>query len=379
LAAAPTIAHAATLRTVALSGQQAPGTLSGVNFSFSGTNFPFTPVLNDAGQIAFRAGLRGSSVDTTNNEGVWSEGSGSLALVARTGSPAPGTDYNFDEIFDSGAGPVLNEAGQIAFTARAALGSGCGWGCLWSNGSGSLTNLASHDSYIHVLNDVGRIVFASPDGIWSDRSGSLASVARLGDSAPETLGNFNDFAPGLNYPSLNDASHVAFWAGTTVGSGVWSDRSGSLAPVARTGQQAPGMPNGVTFLSFARYPALNDADQIAFRADTSDGDGIWSDASGSLALVTRKGDRAPGTPDGVNYSGFGSAGTPLLNNHGHSLFCQPHRHRRRYNKRSRYLVGGFRQHGIDRTQRESRARHSCRREFPKRPIRWVKRICWHQR
>ena len=48
------------------------------------------PVINDAGQVAFRANLAGSGVDSTNNQGIWSEGSGSLALVARTGSAAPG-------------------------------------------------------------------------------------------------------------------------------------------------------------------------------------------------------------------------------------------------------------------------------------------------
>ena len=47
-------------------------------------------MLNDAGQVAFRANLTGSGVDSTNYQGVWSEGSGSLALVARTGSQAPG-------------------------------------------------------------------------------------------------------------------------------------------------------------------------------------------------------------------------------------------------------------------------------------------------
>ena len=37
------------------------------------------------------ASLTGSGVDSTNNAGIWSEGSGSLALVARSGSQAPGT------------------------------------------------------------------------------------------------------------------------------------------------------------------------------------------------------------------------------------------------------------------------------------------------
>src|SRR5262245_65285225 len=90
-------ACAGNLRTVALTGQPAPGTPGGVTYeSFGALNHPQDDfdyggaVLNDAGQIAFRANLTGSGVDSTNNQGVWSEGSGGLALVARTGSQAPG-------------------------------------------------------------------------------------------------------------------------------------------------------------------------------------------------------------------------------------------------------------------------------------------------
>jgi hypothetical protein len=90
-------AHAAALRTVALTGQSAPGTAGGITFETFGSfihpqdQYIYGgPVLNDAGQIAFRADLTGSGVDSTNYQGVWSEGSGTLSLVARTGSQAPG-------------------------------------------------------------------------------------------------------------------------------------------------------------------------------------------------------------------------------------------------------------------------------------------------
>src|SRR5262245_13793298 len=86
-------AHAAALRTVALTGQPAPDTAGGGTYESFGTyvhsqgQFVYGgPVLNDAGQVAFRANLTGSGVDSTTNQGIWSEGSGSLSLVARTGS-----------------------------------------------------------------------------------------------------------------------------------------------------------------------------------------------------------------------------------------------------------------------------------------------------
>src|SRR5262245_13362560 len=79
-------ARAANVRTVALTGQQAPGTPSGANFY----GF-FVPVINNAGQTAFNAWITGSGVDGTNYIGIWSEGSGNLALAVREGSQAPGT------------------------------------------------------------------------------------------------------------------------------------------------------------------------------------------------------------------------------------------------------------------------------------------------
>lgn len=72
------------------------------------------PVLNGAGQTAFQGSLAGTGVTGGNEFGIWSEGGGSgLALVAREGNQAPGTavGVNFSSLFD----PVLNGAGQTAF------------------------------------------------------------------------------------------------------------------------------------------------------------------------------------------------------------------------------------------------------------------------
>jgi len=178
------------------------------------------PALNDAGQTAFYAGLIGAGVDSTNNSGIWSEGSGSLAFVARTGDQAPGTPsgVNFSDLRTR---LVMNDAGQTAFSARL-------------TGSGVDTSNAS---------------------------------------------------------------------------GIWSEGSGSLALVARTGDQAPGLPSGVNFNALPDPPALNNSGQTAFWAflrgpGTETSESIWSEGTGSLELVARRGDQAPGTPDGVNFSGF---------------------------------------------------------------------------
>jgi hypothetical protein len=190
-------------RTVALSGQ-APGTPAGVNFSGFGA-----PALNAAGQIAFLASLQTGSggVTSLNDSGVWSEGSGSLALVAREGTQAPGTPAGAN--FIGFGNPVLNAAGQTAFSGALQTGSG---------GVTSTNNL----------------------GIWSEGSGSLALVARKGTKAPGTPAgaNFSD----VGIPLLNAAGKTAIRGALQTGSGgvtstndqgIWSESSGTLALVAR--------------------------------------------------------------------------------------------------------------------------------------------------
>lgn len=296
---------ASAVRTVALSGTQAPGTSSGTNFNF----FSDAPVLNDAGQIAFRASLSGSGVDSNNSAGIWSEGSGNLALVARGGSQAPGVPsgvvFNaLDWSSASNIGLSLNNAGQVSF-----------WGTLLGPG-------------------VDTMHHTNTRGIWSEGSGVLALVAREGDHAPGLPDDIT--LSSLSAHSLNNAGQIAFpssfkQSGVAIpGGGIWTNRSGALALVVRDGQQAPGTPSGVNFSSLgSSRPQLNDAGQIAFHAylngngvDGTNWDGIWSEGSGGLALVARAGDHAPGTPSGVNFdrpTPFG-LGLNSLNNAGHVAF-----------------------------------------------------------
>ncbi|MDZ4658532.1 MAG: hypothetical protein SH868_13225 [Bythopirellula sp.] len=246
--------------------------------------FSNIPVLNDAGQTAFKARLIGSSVDSTNDFGLWSEGSGSLVLVAREGSQAPGvpSGVNFN-LFVGYFAPALNNAGQTAFKASL-IGDG--------------------------------VVSTNNEGIWSEGSAGLALVARAGDHAPGTPSgvNFGSSSGSFSEAVLNDAGQTAFRANLT-GSGVdstnsrgiWSEGSGSLALVARAGDHAPGTPSDVKFSSFGVDFVLNDAGQIAFEADTSGGSqpGIWAtDRNGVLQLIARRGgllEIAPGDFRTVNF------------------------------------------------------------------------------
>ncbi len=66
------------IRTVAFSGQQAPGTPHGVNFSSLSA-----PLLNSNGTAAFDAQLHlgGPGVTPENVNGTWVEGAGGLRLA----------------------------------------------------------------------------------------------------------------------------------------------------------------------------------------------------------------------------------------------------------------------------------------------------------
>ncbi len=111
-------------------------------------------------------------------------------------------------------------------------------------------------------------------------------------------------------------------------SGIWSEGGGSgLVLVARSGNEAPGTPEGVYFHFISgATPALNNAGQTAFsggltgtRVDGSNDRGLWSEGGGSgLALVTRSGNQAPGTPEGVHFRFF--SGATALNNAGQTAF-----------------------------------------------------------
>jgi hypothetical protein len=286
-----------SLAAVARSGQQAPGTPAGVTYTFNNLYEVLDgPVLNNAGQTTFRSHLSGPGVTNANNLGRWSEGSGSLALVARRGSSLPGLPAGLVNSGMDEAG--LNDTGQSVFISFL---------------SGSGVNNSNNE------------------GIWSEGSGSLALVVRDGSPAPGLPGvNFrNVFATG----AINNAGQNLITAGLSnqpppVGFGgdsVWMADSGNLMLIARRGTHAPGTPSGVNFEDFGSWSSLNEAGQALLNVllsgtgvdDSNDEALFLSDALGNLTLVTRLGNQATGTPTGTVFAGnpaFGYA--RVLNNVG---------------------------------------------------------------
>ncbi|MBI4558674.1 MAG: RHS repeat protein [Candidatus Hydrogenedentes bacterium] len=155
----------AGLRKVALEGEAAPDTESGVNF-VPGGMIPLG--LGDNGRAAVWAQLDGAGVTGLNREGIWAEdGTGALRLVARTGQSAPGTETGVT--FADITAAAMNAMGHVAF--RTLL--------------------------------VGASINASNNpGIWAqDRNGELVMISRTGklvETAPGVL----DFVAALKMDPL---------------------------------------------------------------------------------------------------------------------------------------------------------------------------------
>ncbi len=191
-----------SFRTVALTGDPAPGTAE----SFANLSFV---VINAHGQVVLRAGLTGNSDgpcdefgDPPPEEGIWSESTGVLELVARRGDHAPGTDPMVT--FNGFDAPLLNDDGQTAFL-------------------GFLTGVEADGDCANGDDNVG---------VWSEGSGALGLVAVAGSPAPGTPAGvtFNNF---VNV-RLNGAGQTAF-SGFLDGAGVPA-RTTSATPSAVSAQ-----------------------------------------------------------------------------------------------------------------------------------------------
>jgi hypothetical protein len=151
------------------------------------------------------------------------------------------------------------------------------------------------------------------DGLWSNSAGPLALVAIDGSQAPGTANvvYFEQFyEEGMATNGTGNVAFAASLAGNGVvdlqnDSGIWSNRSGSIAIVTRAGDPAPGAPNGSKF-GFFSGPVLSDSGRVAFIADTfrccSQERGVWFQDSGALTPLALTEQQAPGLPDGVLFS-----------------------------------------------------------------------------
>jgi len=180
-------------KLIARAGERAPDTAGAVFEQFSWKD------LNDQGEIAFRGILQidKNGVDDSNNEGIWATSGGSVRLVVREGSAAPGADGTE---FRSFVQPVFNNMGDFAFEASVRAGTR---GVDSTNNSGL---------WVYV-SDLDRIVFVVREGDSFD-----ASLAQDG-SSPRTIRSvFFDRDGSDGSSGFNDAGQVAYTLHFTDGS-----------------------------------------------------------------------------------------------------------------------------------------------------------------
>ena len=193
-----------TTTTIAITGQKAPGAPAGAVFrSFD------NPVINDAGQTAFRSLLRQGPVGVTSNndDGIWRDST----LVAREGSQAGDTPRG--AVFGGFGNYVLNDAGQTAYFGT-------------------------------LRRDSGGVDFNNDSGIWRDST----LVARKGSPAGGTPAGA--VFRSIGNPLLNDAGQTAYFGtlrlnsggvDSTNDNGIWiTGTNGQSLLVAREGDSLAG-------------------------------------------------------------------------------------------------------------------------------------------
>jgi PKD repeat protein len=343
---------------VVLSGDPVPGVAAMSFYQFWGGG-----LVNGSGAIAFQATY--SAGGAPLGDGLWSGSASALGLLALSGDPAPGTPgYTF-----SGNNywvASIDDLGVTTFNAAFDTSAGYGTGA-WTGTPGSLEAIAlSGDPapdtaglfFTNVLvpsvNAAGTAIVAAttddpttsfPGGYWKTGAAGLSAIAQAGDVAPgaggRTFGNLTMGAssaagsePGplsastITGPVLNKNGNVAFNGylnpvdpNTGIGDeGIWIQDDSGLHLAALVGDTAPGTA-GLQFADFnhINYNALG---QIAFDAFVNSADpasdrGIWRGLPGSLSLLVREGDLAPGAAGET----FGSLVLgPSMNEKGEIVF-----------------------------------------------------------
>ena len=264
------------------------------------------PRLSANGRTAFFASLLGSSIDDTNNSGVFKISAQEVELVSQKGefAPGPNTDFRFGDFVEVGA---INDNDEIVLVSEL------------------------QDSLEGAVIDYG---------VFSDADGSLDKVAISGDVAPVEEANTifgREVGPTFQATTLNNAGQICFLAhlaGPKVSSAndlcICFYESEKLTIVARGDRPVSKQNPNIVFANWFGNPSLNAAGEVFVRTATgTPGDSqsfvesIAALQSETTMLIASEGDSAPGTAAGINFGKLFAGDVfsdPVLNQIGSAVF-----------------------------------------------------------
>lgn len=331
------VTSALPLRTVAESGQTAPG--STLPFQFFAN-----PSLDGAGNALVYGGL-GSAGQP--QRGVWVERSPStLEKIAVTGDPQPPSQspHYHGPGFDTRL-PLISNSGNVAFVSAFLDANGMGGisvGHWLAPPAGEMKLLSSFGFPVTGttapllqpppiwptdVNDAGQVsLIAATSIVYVASATQVRGVAASIAQAPGMSGQYLE----VSAPRLSELG-LASWFGQALSNfvptrGVWKEASvGTGVLVAAQGQPAPGIA-GSQFLAFTKQN-IDNSGNVAFAAETTApstaaDSGIWAERPGmGLQPLILEGDLAPGAGPDARFANldrfslhasFGSAGDVAL-------------------------------------------------------------------
>jgi hypothetical protein len=267
------LADNGTLKTIALSGTDAPGIVSGTFVEFD------LPALNDVDDVVFVATIRRGR-ETLPVLYLWSNGRLRKLVAAGDLAPGGGTFAQFGV-------PAINNNGLVAFPATIERGTVLGGLFLAGTvstrllvGAGETAPngaMLTRFSERIALSDTDNVAFGAHLGTGTRAEGvftanpvtGLTPVAIVGDEAPGG-GRFSGFGP---WPTISPGGSVAFMAGLDDGPdplGLYVTGESGLSRIARIGEH---LPDGRTLTSFALNPvAMSGGDGAVTFATMGDGE-----------------------------------------------------------------------------------------------------------
>ena len=335
------LAASTGVQQVAHAGQAAPGFDSGVEIQGFDPNYHRA---NNKGQVVFESTLAGPGIastgdDDTNAFANWFWSAGKLQPVAQFQAPAPGTTA----LFRTFGRTTINDLGHVAFSGDL-TGAGvtpANDTAFWYGAPGAVTLLAREGSpgpggvtYGNMtgfdypfLSANGHVAFmtdlpGNARALFGGTADQLQLIAKTNDPVPGTTVQYGRIEGHGTPPRINNNGVVEFVSFLSDGSrGLLVGNEQAMKIVARTGQSAPEL-GDAKFDFFFDY-GLNDAGQIAFRAETrlpgaaEVGSAIYAGAPDAFKLIAADGQQAPGVEDGVNFWYFHD---PVINRDGQVAF-----------------------------------------------------------